>query len=199
MVDPTVPNGLRRAIMWVAFLNLGYFGIEFSIALIIHSVALFADSIDFLEDAFVNFLILIALSWSLRKRSYVGMILAAVLLIPSLATLWMAWEKLNAPLAPHALSLTLTGAGAFCVNLSCAFLLTAYREYRGSLTRAAFLSARNDVFANLAIMATGLVTAYIWHSGWPDLITGLGIAIMNAHAAVEVWQTAREEHHEAKA
>ena len=42
------------------------------------------------------------------------------------------------------------------------------------------------------IIAVGLVTAST-HSGWPDLITGLGIAAMNADAAREVWKAAREE------
>jgi hypothetical protein len=35
-------------------LNLGYFGVEFVMARVIGSVSLFADSIDFLEDATVN-------------------------------------------------------------------------------------------------------------------------------------------------
>jgi|GEM_PF-2212973 Co/Zn/Cd efflux system component len=52
---------LRRVVARVALLNLAYFGVEFSVALAIGSVSLFADSIDFLEDTSVNFLILIAL------------------------------------------------------------------------------------------------------------------------------------------
>jgi hypothetical protein len=31
-------------------------------------------------------------------------------------------------------------------------------------------------------------------SAWPDLIVGLGIALMNADAAREVYTTARAEH-----
>ena len=31
-------------------------------------------------------------------------------------------------------------------------------------------------------------------SGWADLIVGLGILMMNADAAREVWHAAREEH-----
>jgi Co/Zn/Cd efflux system component len=61
------------------------------------------------------------------------------------------------------------------------------------MSRAAFLSARNDAFANLAIIATGIVTAFIWRSAWPDIIVGLAIAVMNADAAREVWQAARRE------
>ena len=62
------------------------------------------------------------------------------------------------------------------------------------LTRAAFLSARNDAAANVAIIGAGLVTASLWRSAWPDLIVGAGIAIVNAGAAHEVWAAAREEH-----
>jgi Co/Zn/Cd efflux system component len=132
---------LRRTVLTVALLNLAYFGVEFSVALAIGSVSLFADSVDFLEDASVNLLILVALAWT-----------------------------------------------------ACAFMLARYRRHSGSLTKAAFLSARNDAFANVAIVAAGLVTALVWSSAWPDLIVGLAIALMNADAAREVWRAAREEH-----
>jgi Co/Zn/Cd efflux system component len=184
---------LRKIVIIVAALNLAYFGIEFAVALAIDSVSLYADSVDFLEDASVNFLIAIALGWSATRRARVGMTLAGILLIPGLATLWTAWEKFLVPLPPAPLPLSLAGAGALVINLSCALMLVQFRTHSGSLTRAAFLSARNDVLANVAIIATGFVTAYT-RSGWPDLIVGLGIAAMNADAAREVWSAAREEH-----
>jgi Co/Zn/Cd efflux system component len=74
----------------VALLNLAYFGVEFAVALTIGSVSLFADSVDFLEDASLNLLILMALGWSARARARVGMLLAGILLVPGLATLWTA-------------------------------------------------------------------------------------------------------------
>ena len=187
---------LRRVVIIVAALNLAYFGVEFAVALAIGSVSLFADSVDFLEDASVNFLIAIALGWSATNRARMGMALAGILLIPGLATLWMAWEKFLVPLPPAPLPLSLAGAGALAINLSCAFMLLRFRSHSGSLTRAAFLSARNDALANVAIIAAGFVTAYTL-SGWPDLIVGLGIAAMNADAAREVWNAAREEHRSA--
>lgn len=194
MDDVATNLGLRRVVRRVAALNLGYFGIEFAVALAIGSVALFADSIDFLEDASVNLLIMLGLGWSLRQRARLGMALAGVLLVPGLATVWMAWEKFMAPVPPEPLALTLAGAGAMLVNFACAMMLARFRAHGGSLTRAGFLSARNDVLANIAIIAAGLVTAYLWASAWPDLIVGLGIAVMNADAAREVWEAAREEH-----
>lgn len=186
-------EALRRVVRLVALLNLGYFGIEFAVALAIGSVSLFADSIDILEDASVNFLILGALAWSAKNRARLGMTLAGILLVPGLATLWIAWEKFTAPAAPDPLALSLAGTGALAINLSCAFMLAKYRAHSGSLTRAAFLSARNDALANVAIIAAGFVTAFLWRSAWPDLIVGLAIAAMNADAAREIFTAAREE------
>jgi Co/Zn/Cd efflux system component len=195
-MSATAP-GLRRIVSTVVILNLGYFGVEFAAAVSIGSVALFADSVDFLEDASVNLLILVALGRSSARRAQVGMVLAAILLIPGIATLWTAWTKLNMPAPPAPIALSLTGAGALAVNLCCALLLASYRHHGGSLTRAAFLSARNDACANIAIVAAGLVTAFLWPSAWPDLIVGLGIAAINVDAAHEVWTKARAEHHRA--
>lgn len=195
LIDPAI----RRAVRLVALLNLSYFGIEFAVARAIGSVSLFADSIDFLEDASINLLILASLGWSAARRARVGMALAGILLVPGLATLWTAWRKFNLPTPPDPAALSLTGAGAFAINFFCAFLLARVRARGGSLTRAAFLSARNDVFANVAIVAAGLATAFLWRSAWPDLIVGLGIACLNADAAREVYTAARAEHRTAKA
>jgi Co/Zn/Cd efflux system component len=193
----TIEDALRRTVRLVALMNIAYFGIEFTVARLIGSVSLFADSIDFLEDASVNFLVLVALGWTARKRALVGMALAGLLLVPSLATLWTAWEKFTLPVAPDPVMLSVTGLGALAINLSCAFMLARYRRHSGSLTRAAFLSARNDAVANVTIVAAGIVTALLWRSAWPDLIVGLGIAALNLDAAREVWDSARIEHSEA--
>lgn len=189
--------GLRSTVRTVMLLNLAYFGVEFAVATKIGSVSLFADSVDFLEDASVNLLILLALGWTLAQRAKVGMVLAALILLPGIATLWTAWEKFNLPVAPDPIPLTIAGLGALAVNFTCAALLARHRDKGGSLTRAAFLSARNDVLANVAIIATGFVTAYTL-SAWPDLIVGLAIAAINADAAHEVWEAAVEEHREAQ-
>ena len=78
-------------------------------------------------------------------------------------------------------------------------MLARHRTQGGSLTRAAFLSARNDSLANLAIIAVAGLTAWLWPSAWPDLIVGLGIAALNAAAAREVWMAPQKEHRTATA
>ena len=175
---------------WVLLLNLGYFACEFAVARAIGSVSLFADSVDFLEDAALNLLVLLALDWPARNRAILARFLAGLLLVPGLATFWTAGEKFFAPLPPAPAPLSVTAFGALLVNFTAALLLARYRDHAGGLTKAAFLSARNDVLANVAIIAAGLVTAFAWHSAWPDLLVGFGIAALNADAARKVWRAA---------
>jgi Co/Zn/Cd efflux system component len=198
MIENALPGSerntgaLRRVALWVIALNLAYFAVEFSVARAIGSVSLFADSIDFLEDAAVNGLIVITLRWGREKQAVIASGLAALLLVPAAATLWMAWEKFNQPLPPAAVPLSITGLGALAVNFTCASLLARVQRSGGNLFRAAFLSARNDVIANLAIISAGGLTL-LWHSAWPDLLVGLGVFAINFSAAREVYTSAQRE------
>ncbi|MEY3989582.1 MAG: hypothetical protein RI985_663 [Chloroflexota bacterium] len=192
MADMQHDMNMVRIIRIVALANLAYFFVEFGIAQAIGSVALFADSIDFLEDASVNGIILLALGWSVVWRRRIGMLLATLLLVPGITTAWSAIQKFGDLAAvPEPTSLTLTGLGAMLVNFGCAWLLVRYRSHGSGLMKAAFLSARNDVLANVAIVIAGGLT-FVTVSAWPDLVVGLGILVLNAGAAYEVWQEARE-------
>ena len=104
---------LRKVVIAVALLNLAYFGVEFSVAISIGSVSLFADSIDFLEDASVNLLILVALGWSARQRAWVGTGLACLLLAPVSRRARRLRGRL---LALGLLLLGMAGAGLGCSN-----------------------------------------------------------------------------------
>jgi Co/Zn/Cd efflux system component len=186
------PTPFRRVVLIVALLNLGYFAVEFAVALAIGSVSLFADSVDFLEDASINLLIFFAVGWSALQRSRVGSVLALIILVPAVATIWTAVVKILNPATPEPLPLSLAALGALVVNLACAFLLVRHRHAQGSLAKAAWLSARNDALANVAIIAAGVATMW-FATGWIDIGVGLGIAVLNADAARAVWKAARAE------
>lgn len=184
-----INTGIRRSVVIVAAANLAYFFIEFSVAQQINSVSLYADSMDFLEDAAVNILVFVALGWSLKNRALVGMVLASLLLIPTVALIWTAWQKFGNPAPPEPWLLSITGLGALIVNIACAYVLSRYRDHSDTLIKAAFLSSRNDALTNLAIITAGIIT-FFWSSGWPDLIVGIVIAALNITAARTVWRAA---------
>ncbi|WP_233553334.1 cation diffusion facilitator family transporter [Teichococcus wenyumeiae] len=137
--------------------------------------------------AAVSLLVLFGLGWGLRSG-------------PSWACCWREscsygfCHTLHGPGGARPVVLTLVGAGALAINLACTLILVRYRSHGGSLTRAAFLSTRNDVLANAAVTTAGMVAARLWPFAWPDLIVGLGVVAMNAGAARKVWVAAREQH-----
>jgi Co/Zn/Cd efflux system component len=188
-----VTGALRHTALIVALLNLAYFAVEIVASNRIGSVSLYADSADFLEDAAVNILIVVALGWSLAARARLGFVMAGIALLPGLAALWTAWGKLTGDGGvPDAVTLGWVAAGAFVVNVVCAMLLMRHRTSGGSLGKAAWLCARNDALANVAILLAALTTLRS-PTIWPDLIVGLGVFLLNLDAASDVLKAARDE------
>jgi len=183
---------LRKTVATVGFLNLCYFAVEFYFAHQFHSVALFSDSLDFLEDASVNALIFLAFAWGATSRIRLSYALAGLLLLPAGAFLWSAISKLVEPETPNGNGMSLVGAGALCVNMFCSFLLVRFKNAEGGLAKAAFYSARNDAVANVLIILAGFVTLF-WISQIPDLLIGAAIFLMNADSAKDIIQAARKE------
>ena len=189
---PVNQTSFRRTLIIVALLNLAYFLIEFSAAVKINSVSLFADSIDFLEDTFVNLLIFFSYLMTSTLRPKISKVLVIIILLPGLTALWAAWEQVMRPSMPEAFELTLVGLGALLINFTCTIILMRFRKNDESLTKAAFLSARNDVLSNLTIITAGL-TIMIYPSIWPDLIAGIIVFSINFDAAYKVYKTANTE------
>ena len=186
------PPLVKRTLLIVLLLNLAYFMVEFGFAFTAQSVALFADSIDFLEDTALNFLILISLGASLIVRHRVSKILAIMMLIPSLSGAWMAISKILDPVPPEAGWMTAVGVGALAVNFTCATMIARLNRDRSGLVVAAFFAARNDALANLGIIVAGVITIF-WASALPDVVVGLVIMALNADSAYKIWTSSKKE------
>ncbi|PFG41951.1 Co/Zn/Cd efflux system component [Isoptericola jiangsuensis] len=189
---------LRRTVAVVAALNFAYFFVEVGVALAAGSVSLLADSVDFLEDTAVNVLIFVALGWPLRRRAVMGKAMSVIILVPALFAGWEVAGRFADPTAPAVVPVVVASVGAVLVNGTAAWLLARVRHGGGSLSRAAFLSARNDVLVNVAVIVMALVTAWTG-SGWPDLVLGCGIVLLALHAAWEVWEVSEDERLAARA
>ena len=185
-------KSFKKAVLLVAVLNLLYFFIEFIAALNIRSVSLLADSIDFIEDASINFLIFFAISLTLAKKAKVSIILSIIMLLPGLTALWAIWQQVLYQEPPRPIELSLVAFGALIVNCLCTFILIRFKNFSGSLTRGAFLSARNDALANIAIILTGIIT-FFYPSIWPDIVVGIFIAYIRAESALEIFNKAMKE------
>lgn len=182
----------HRAILIVALLNFGYFFVEFFVALNITSVSLFADSIDFLEDAFTNFIILFGLYLSLQNRIKLGYLLIGMIFIPSLFTLIFAINQFLNPVLTDGVLLSSYAFGALVINIFCAFLIARFKKANNSLLLTAFYSARNDALANIAMIIAGVITIYTT-SHYPDLIVGILIFLLNLDASKAIYEQIKKE------
>lgn len=189
---------LRRVVLVVAALNFAYFFVEFGVALAANSVSLLADRVDFLEDTSINVLIFVALSWQLAARARMGKLMALIVLAPASVAAFEAFQRFSGPTAPDVVPVVIASLGAIAVNGASAVLLARVHRHGGSLGAAAFLSARNDVLINVAVITMAMLTAAT-SSGWPDLILGCAIIAVAFHAAYEVWEVSEEERLAAKA
>lgn len=189
---------LRRTVLLVAALNFAYFIIEFIFGRLYNSLALLSDSIDFLEDASINLLIVLALAWPISKRKYVSYLLASLLLVPGVAFLWNAVSKLLDPVTPLGEGMSAVALGALVVNFSCALLVARHKSQEQGLVLAAYYSSRNDAIVNVLIIISGLITL-LAPSIWPDLLVGVLIFGLNAGAARAVIRASRNEQRDSQA
>lgn len=188
---------LKSIVARVAILNLSYFAIEFYFAQRFNSVALFSDSLDFLEDASVNILIFLSFSLAVIWRARLSYIFAFLLLLPGCSFLYNALQQIAKPITPNGDGMSIVGLGALCVNIYCAIILNKFKEIKGGLAKAAYFSARNDAIANVLIIIAGIVTLF-WLSAIPDLIVGSMIFLMNADSARAILKAANREHKDSK-
>jgi len=188
---------LKSIVARVAILNLSYFAIEFYFAQRFNSVALFSDSLDFLEDASVNILIFLSFSLAVIWRARLSYIFAFLLLLPGCSFLYNALQQISNPITPSGEGMSIVGLGALCVNIYCAIILNKFKEITGGLAKAAYFSARNDAIANVLIIIAGIVTLF-WLSAIPDLIVGSMIFLMNADSARAILKAANREHKDSK-
>ena len=185
-------DSFKKAVFFVAILNLLYFFVEFIVALNIRSVSLLADSIDFIEDASINFLIFFAVSLTTVKKARISILLSIIMLLPGITALWAIWQQVIHQEPPAPVELSTVAFGALIINCLCTLILMKFRNYSGSLTKAAFLSARNDALANIAIIFTGIITI-LYPSIWPDILVGLFIAYIRAESALVIYKNATKE------
>jgi len=185
-------DSFKKAVFFVAILNLLYFFVEFIVALNIRSVSLLADSIDFIEDASINFLIFFAVSLTTIKKARISILLSIIMLLPGITALWAIWQQIIHQEPPAPVELSTVAFGALIINCLCTLILMKFRNYSGSLTKAAFLSARNDALANIAIIFTGIITI-LYPSIWPDILVGLFIAYIRAESALVIYKNATKE------
>ncbi|MCE0522226.1 MAG: cation transporter [Methylacidiphilales bacterium] len=181
----------RTALITCTLLNLVMLFLEGGVGWWIGSAALLADAVDFLEDAAVLALALVALRWSVRARATAGLVQGFAMAGVGLGAVTQIVHRLLEGGAPSSTSMGAVAMLALAVNIYCAYRLVRFRVGDASM-RAIWLSSRNDAVLNIMTVAAAALIA-LTRSGWPDIIAGAIIAGVNLWASVEVMRAAANE------
>jgi Co/Zn/Cd efflux system component len=155
------------------------------------SSALAADAADFLGDSANYALSLGAIALGGAWLSRVALLKGAAMSAYGLGVLayasWRAW--LGIP--PEPLTMGVVGLLALCVNFGVAALLFRFREGDANM-RSVWLCSRNDVIANLAVLAAA---AGVFGTGtiWPDVGVAAILALLGLTSGRIVMRQARAE------
>ncbi|MEE4380642.1 MAG: cation transporter [Pseudomonadales bacterium] len=180
----------QRWVLWtVLVVNAAMFGVEVIAGWLAASTALLADAADMLGDASVYAVSLLAVSrgpvWKARAATLKGAVMVAFAVLVLAQALWRALD----PTLPHAGTMGAVGALALAANLLCFGLLWRSRGDDVNM-RSVWLCSRNDLFANVAVLASAAAVALLG-SRWPDLLVGAAIAGLFLHSALDVFRDAR--------
>jgi len=182
----------RKTLIIVLIINAVVFGGQFLAALFAHSSALLADSFDMLGDVMAYALSLYAIKigehWIAKAALFKGILIALF----GIAVLSHAlYELSTAVLLPHTTIMIIFSLIGLIANGSCFWLLARHRH--GDINmRSVWICARNDIIGNISVLvAAGLIIAL--HSRWPDIIVGLGMALVFFYSAFKIIKEAYKQ------
>lgn len=180
-----------KVLITLLLINTVMFVIEMVFGILSESTALIADSMDMLADAIVYGIALYAVGRAtiikIRAAHLSGIfqiILGGFVAIDVLRRTIMGSE-------PESSLMIMIGSVALIANIICLRLISKHRDGEIHM-RASWIFSRNDVIANLGIIAGGCLV-YLFDSRYPDLIIGLAISVIVIRGGIHIIKDAATE------
>ena len=191
-IEEELAHGTKRKILWtVLVLNLIMFFVEGITGWMAQSNALMADALDMLGDAVVYGFSLFVIQLDPIWRTRSGILKATIMSVFAFSILGSAIYRVYHHVVPIPSAMGIVGSIALAVNLLCAYLLLRFRKDDINM-RSAWLCSRNDVLANLGVLAAAGGVAWTG-SHWPDLAVGMIISVMILQSSFGIFKDARLE------
>lgn len=172
-------------------INAVMFVVVFIAGMMAGSTALLSDSLDNLGDALTYGLSLYAVSRGPRSKARVALFKGTLILTAGLFVLFQVAYRVAVPVIPTYETMGLMSLLALLANGTCLALLWKHREEDINMS-SVWECSRNDIASNVAVfVAAGGV--FLTHSGWPDILIGLALALLFLKSAVKVLKGAIAE------
>ncbi|WAL59958.1 cation transporter [Thermocoleostomius sinensis] len=174
----------RKTLGWLLAINALMFALELVTGLLAGSTALVADSLDMFADATVYSIALYAVGRSpAAKKRAAGL---SGLFQVGLALLVLADVVRRFVLGSDPEPTWMVGIGllALAANVVCLLLIAKHRQGEVHM-RASWIFSKNDVIANLGVIAAGFLVS-MTGSRLPDLVIGLLVAVIVLRGGIAI-------------
>lgn len=175
----------------VLAINAVMFAVELIAGMMAGSTALLSDSLDNLGDALTYGFSLYAVSRGSHAKARVALFKGVLILAAGIFVLSQVAYRIAVPVIPAHETMGLVSLLALLANGTCLALLWKHREEDINMS-SVWECSRNDIASNIAVfVAAGGV--WLTHSGWPDILIGLALALLFLKSAVKVLKGAIAE------
>lgn len=166
------------------------FFVEFASGLHYESLALTGDSLDMLGDAIAYGSSLFVVGGTILAKARASQLKAYLMVLLGVVVAGRAIYRVFFEAFPNTTVMGFIGLLALTANLICLALLTRHKADDINFS-SVWICSRNDIIANVSVLvAAWLVVAT--GNRWPDLVVGLGIAVLFTKSAFFVLSEARK-------
>ncbi len=182
----------QARVLWMVLgINAAMFVAEFIAGVIAQSTGLIADSLDMLADAAVYCVSLYAVgrSASLKNRAATLSGVLQILLAVSVAGEILRRTIMGSEPEPS----LMIGVSliALVANVICLALIAKHRDGEVHM-RASWVFSKNDVIANVGVIAAGGLVLML-DAHWPDLVIGALIVLVVLRGGISILADAKRE------
>ncbi|MFP2923785.1 cation diffusion facilitator family transporter [Pyxidicoccus sp. 3LG] len=177
--------GTEARTLWVLLaINGTMFVAEFVAGWLVQSTGLLADSLDMLADAMVYGVSLYAVGRTAAHKLRAAHLSGYLQVALALGALVEVGRRFLSGSEPEPTWMLGVASLALVANVACLLLISRHRK-GGAHMKASYIFSTNDVLANLGVIAAGALVA-LTKSPYPDLLVGLGIAVLVLSGAVRI-------------
>lgn len=187
----TGDRGQGPVLVTLLLINLLMFVIELVTGVRAESTGLIADSLDMLSDAAVYGIALYAVGRSTLTKAYAAHLSGIFQMLLAAGVALDVTRRFIAGSDPVSGVMMGIGAVALAANITCLVLISKHREGEVHM-RASWIFSRNDVLANLGIIAGGILVG-LSGSRLPDLVIGAAITVVVLRGGLRIVGEARAE------
>jgi len=184
-------SAAERRVLWAVLgLNATMFVVEGIAGWLAESTGLLADALDMLADATVYGIALWAVGRHAAHKLTAAGLSGWLQLALGAGVLADVGRRLVVGSMPEPPVIGLVGLLALAANVACLLLLQKHRDGEMHM-RASWIFTKNDVIANVAVLAAGGLVAATG-SRLPDLAVGAAIAALVIHGGLTILKESSE-------